>query len=239
MSGIHQARSHFRFLANVCVFLETACSLCREGKKKCSGTVPCTQCIRRKRPQECQVTYLSRGSRPKVQQKNSGAGRQNLSSSILQVPATDSEDTISLALPSPSNMGQSGSDSGVVGAAGPVGPLSPSASQDSYMTMNRTVASGTNGDNEVHDSSLITPGSRMLLSSHGERGTRDLFHADKSSQLTFQFTLVLRRQSHSCKLSERSLLDKSDHQASLTALTVRRCWKLKLHNPQRILELLR
>jgi hypothetical protein len=43
-----------------------ACNLCRETKKRCSGSAPCTQCVRRGLDQQCFITYAPRGSRTRA-----------------------------------------------------------------------------------------------------------------------------------------------------------------------------
>lgn len=43
-----------------------ACSFCRETKKKCSGTAPCSYCLRRGIGSQCIITPRPRGSRSKT-----------------------------------------------------------------------------------------------------------------------------------------------------------------------------
>jgi hypothetical protein len=43
-----------------------ACPYCRATKKKCSGSSPCTQCQQRGMPEQCLITNLPRGFRPRV-----------------------------------------------------------------------------------------------------------------------------------------------------------------------------
>lgn len=43
-----------------------ACNLCRETKKRCSGSAPCTQCVRRGLESQCFITYAPRGSRTRA-----------------------------------------------------------------------------------------------------------------------------------------------------------------------------
>lgn len=42
-----------------------ACDYCREAKKRCSGSAPCTQCVQRGLSETCFITYLPRGTRTK------------------------------------------------------------------------------------------------------------------------------------------------------------------------------
>ncbi|KAF4974589.1 hypothetical protein FZEAL_8516 [Fusarium zealandicum] len=43
-----------------------ACNLCRETKKRCSGSAPCPQCVRRGLEHQCIITYAPRGSRTRA-----------------------------------------------------------------------------------------------------------------------------------------------------------------------------
>ncbi|KXH52876.1 hypothetical protein CSAL01_09801 [Colletotrichum salicis] len=57
-----------------------ACRFCREAKKKCSGTAPCNQCVRRGLEPDCRMTYLPRGSRtkkPSATRASNAGGRKS------------------------------------------------------------------------------------------------------------------------------------------------------------------
>ncbi|SCB65517.1 unnamed protein product [Fusarium graminearum] len=50
-----------------------ACNLCRETKKRCSGSAPCTQCVRRGLESQCFITYAPRGSRTRARAERAAA----------------------------------------------------------------------------------------------------------------------------------------------------------------------
>lgn len=152
-----------------------ACSFCRDTKKKCSGTAPCTQCQRRGLHDECFITYLPRGSRLRTQRAAASAGRQSWNS-VSQASVSSAQDATSAALLSPTQTrptlshGQSGN------AADSFRPLSPSESREENDDSIGNAAQGSAqtprpSDKSLgQDSSFAAPGPRMLLSSHGERG---------------------------------------------------------------------
>ena len=156
-------------------FFRTACSFCRESKKKCSGTAPCTQCLRRGLPHECLITYLPRGFRSRNKHASTGGSRQTVYP-VSQASATSAQDALVATLPSPSNVMGSLPGHNTTAAAGPIGPLSPSESRDdnednrSYRAAGSIATAALGGYTAAEDTSLTAPGPRMLLSSHGERG---------------------------------------------------------------------
>lgn len=160
-------------LIYVCVSI--ACSFCRESKKKCSGTAPCTQCLRRGMPQECHITYLPRGFRSRNKHNSITAGRQSWNRAS-QAPVNSSQDAMAATLPSPSNPAGTGLSNQVVGTSGHNGPLSPSESRDdnddtrSYQTTGPAGSSRVDDTSMAENTSLTKLGPRMLLSNHGERG---------------------------------------------------------------------
>lgn len=143
-----------------------ACSTCRESKKKCSGTAPCTQCQRRGLSQQCFITYLPRGFRS----TKSHAGRplRNPPPQAFAAPASARSAT-TVGLSSSMNMIGPQSEQDAAARKEPSGPLSPSESREGNEESIATTRMTTRGSaaKEVH---LETPGPRMLLSSHGERG---------------------------------------------------------------------
>jgi hypothetical protein len=161
-------------LTDLRLLLWTACSFCRESKKKCSGTAPCTQCLRRGLPHECLITYLPRGFRSRNKHGSTGASRQPWSS-VSRLPTTSARDATTATLRSPSNAMDSLPDKNTMGTSGLIGPLSPSESRDddddtrNYQAVGLT-ATMRSGNTVAEDTSLTAPGPRMLLSSHGERG---------------------------------------------------------------------
>lgn len=153
----------------------TACSFCRDSKKKCSGTAPCTQCVRRGLPHECLITYLPRGFRSRNKRTPVGVGGQSWNSAS-RAPNTSAQDALAATLPSPSNVTGTLPDSDSMGTTGHIGPLSPSESRDGnddariYQAMVPTALMGSDGNAVAEGTSLTTPGPRMLLSCRGERG---------------------------------------------------------------------
>lgn len=154
-----------------------ACSFCRESKKKCSGKAPCTQCQRRGLEQECTITYLPRGYRSRHDHGAARAGRQSWGS-IPQVANDTTNDNFLAGLQSPSNaMGSQTNDNAVEpGQNEPFRPLSPCESREENDD-NRYGGPGSaatvrgNGNSAAKDSSQAELAPRMLLSSHGERGS--------------------------------------------------------------------
>ncbi|KAF4986736.1 hypothetical protein FGRMN_10701 [Fusarium graminum] len=103
-----------------------ACNLCRETKKRCSGSAPCTQCVRRGLDQQCFITYAPRGSRTRARAAASlqAAARSN----------TTARTSISSQQSVPSNLD---TDEGYR-------PLSPSHSQQDDEKESQTDGSSTN-----------------------------------------------------------------------------------------------
>ncbi|KAJ4015469.1 hypothetical protein NW752_006931 [Fusarium irregulare] len=66
-----------------------ACNLCRETKKRCSGTAPCTQCVRRGLQTQCFITYVPRGSRTRARAERAAAERMSISSSQSVQPVEE------------------------------------------------------------------------------------------------------------------------------------------------------
>ncbi|KAJ6441094.1 Fungal specific transcription factor [Purpureocillium lavendulum] len=67
-----------------------ACNVCRETKKKCSGSVPCTHCLRRGIAAQCAISFRpSRGSRPSASSHPGpgAASRPRIASSAAPAPA--------------------------------------------------------------------------------------------------------------------------------------------------------
>ncbi|KAK1515585.1 uncharacterized protein CCOS01_12783 [Colletotrichum costaricense] len=133
-----------------------ACKFCREAKKKCSGTAPCTQCVRRGLEPDCRMTYLPRGSRtirPSITRASTAGGRRSRASfehgSItVSTAASGSSKTrprrhIEIDKePSPNPF-----------------PMSPSVSQQESEEPEGTQP----------ESSLLANPSRLLRSAHGEQ----------------------------------------------------------------------
>ncbi|KAI9148305.1 Filamentous growth regulator [Paramyrothecium foliicola] len=105
-----------------------------------------------------------------------GAGRQSWSS-VSQASANSAQDTITAALPSPSNVMAMGTlpDEDMGGTADLFRPLSPSESREeneetgSYRAPGSATSAKVSRKAAPKDSALVANGPRMLLSSHGER----------------------------------------------------------------------
>ncbi|KAI6767700.1 hypothetical protein HG530_005709 [Fusarium avenaceum] len=76
-----------------------ACNLCRETKKRCSGSAPCTQCVRRGLDQQCFITYAPRGSRTRARAEaasraaaSSTTDRMSISSNQSSQPNLDTNE---------------------------------------------------------------------------------------------------------------------------------------------------
>lgn len=152
-----------------------ACSFCRDTKKKCSGAAPCTQCQRRGLHDECFITYLPRGSRSRNQRAAAEASRQHRTS-VSQGSVSSAQNTASMALPSPTDTRPGVRDPQEAARSEAFRPLSPSESREEnddgsvHRGQRSASARSTSNRSAGHEHSLATPGPRMLLSSHGERG---------------------------------------------------------------------
>ncbi|KAF5501750.1 Filamentous growth regulator 27 [Colletotrichum siamense] len=145
-----------------------ACSFCREAKKRCSGTAPCTQCVRRGLERDCCMTELPRGSRTRKISKSSAGGGTRRSRAT---PALDNESiTVSVSSPvSPRDR----SRRSVNGAGQRQLRLSPPASQqedeETSMNVDPQPLTPPRETQVATDPSLLANPSRMLRSLHGEQ----------------------------------------------------------------------
>lgn len=131
-----------------------ACNLCREAKKRCSGSAPCTQCLRRGLEHQCFITYAPRGSRARARAEASIRASDTTS-------WTRDEPTSPRRRASNHAVQQSDADTVEV-----FQPLSPSDSRQE---------DGEGSQSEQTDASSTNP-PRMLLNSRGERGTTACSH---------------------------------------------------------------
>lgn len=151
-----------------------ACAYCRESKKRCTGTAPCSQCQRRGRSDECFITYLPRGFRSKEKHKVIEAGRQR-NNSTSQISTSSVQDAVNAGPPAHLNAADLSRDSATT-AMNAFRPLSPTESREDNddnaicpdMGPNATEPA-TEGTGQK-DSSLAALGPRMLLNCHGEKG---------------------------------------------------------------------
>ncbi|KAF4470452.1 nitrate assimilation regulatory nirA [Fusarium albosuccineum] len=129
-----------------------ACNLCRETKKRCSGSTPCTQCLRRGLEHQCFITYAPRGSRTRA--------RAEASARAAASDMTWTQDAPALTSPTRAASNQTGQRA-QPDVANDFQPLSPSDSRqedDEGASMS-----------ERTDASSATNPPRMLLNSRGER----------------------------------------------------------------------
>ncbi|KAK1624124.1 hypothetical protein BDP81DRAFT_330602 [Colletotrichum phormii] len=133
-----------------------ACRFCREAKKKCSGTAPCNQCVRRGLEPDCRMTYLPRGSRTKKPSttRASNAGGRRSRASLEHGSITVSTNPLGLS----KTRSRRHDDIEIEQSPNPF-PMSPSLSQQE---------SEETKDSRAESSLLANP-SRLLRSVHGEQ----------------------------------------------------------------------
>lgn len=155
-----------------------ACNLCREAKRRCSGTTPCTHCLRRGMASSCTMTCRPRGSRGAATTASGGgegsdsgsvsgqAGRSTQGamsgSSFME---TDNRRQSSASMPAGGAMDTSGDS----GSRELFRPISPSESRAEHGS---TPTDTSQNPNALSNSDLATmsPHPRMLLNRRGERG---------------------------------------------------------------------
>ncbi|VUC35839.1 unnamed protein product [Clonostachys rosea] len=132
-----------------------ACNHCRETKRRCTGSPPCTQCLRRGLAQQCYVTYAPRGSRARARRQLDA-----VVDSSSQVPQRMSVSAPSAGVVASSEGDETDSPNqasqrrlSLVGSSN-FQPLSPSDSRP---------------DSDAGASPSIVHTSRMLLNLRGER----------------------------------------------------------------------
>lgn len=149
-----------------------ACSLCRETKKRCSGTAPCSQCQRRGLERQCFMTYAPRGSRARAKTQTSNRSASNAGSTTESWP----QDLPGLLSPEREPPTES-CPSSIIAEDNQFQPVSPSES-------NRGEYNDSSKSNPCTDNCSATNPSRMLRNLRGERG--------KTLQLDITlFTLLL------------------------------------------------
>lgn len=170
-----------------------ACNSCREAKKRCSGTAPCTHCLRRGIGGTCVISHRPRGSRNSqssiavsgdtavpmdMTNSRNHADTESSSRSMRRPPRTphDTRQATTARVISQTSPNQvMNGDSAVQETM--FRPMSPS---ESRTTAEIEASTTQSADEQIRDdlqpgyanSSLLTgkPSSRMLLNLRGERG---------------------------------------------------------------------
>lgn len=144
-----------------------ACSFCREAKKRCSGTAPCTQCVRRGLERDCCMTELPRGSRTrKISKSSAGRGARR----SRATPALDNESiTVSVSSPvSPRDRSRRNANGQRQLRLSP--PASQQEDEETSMNVDPRPLTPPRETQVATDPSLLANPSRMLRSLHGEQG---------------------------------------------------------------------
>ncbi|CAG9942301.1 unnamed protein product [Clonostachys rosea f. rosea IK726] len=161
-----------------------ACNACREAKKRCSGTAPCTHCLRRGLGSSCFISHRPRGNRHSVgigtglsNSKPTNGGQQPLATSPPSTRhstgATVSDLTTFSAFEDTSML--SHSTAPVV--PGGIASISPSEARTIEVDNSSTIVNvepPVQVMSDVDDSSALSllsmkPSPRMLLNLRGER----------------------------------------------------------------------
>ncbi|KAF4922378.1 putative transcriptional regulatory protein [Colletotrichum viniferum] len=143
-----------------------ACSFCREAKKRCSGTAPCTQCVRRGLERDCCMTELPRGSRTrKISKSSAGRGARR----SRATPALDNESiTVSVSSPvSPRDRSRRNANGQRQLRLSP--PASQQEDEETSMNVDPRPLTPPRETQVATDPSLLANPSRMLRSLHGEQ----------------------------------------------------------------------
>lgn len=156
-----------------------ACNLCREAKRRCSGTTPCAHCLRRGMASSCTMTCRPRGSRGAAAAAAAAARSEGSDSGAASGSARRNTES---AMSDPVfmlNDGQRHSSSAVsAGAMDTSGdpttremfrPISPSESRPEHEST-PTDTSQTQNALSNPDLATMSPHPRMLLNRRGERG---------------------------------------------------------------------
>lgn len=160
-----------------------ACNFCRDAKKKCSGTAPCSHCLRRGIGSQCIITLRPRGPRTKNTtatvaeagidgSMRTGAAQRNGSESDGQNGRFNREIRPSQRTPiSLLNLNGKGTRHETGGSALPPPPPSPSESRPS---LGGPESPEGRRQHRASDASSVSVSgnahSRMLLNLRGERG---------------------------------------------------------------------
>ncbi|KAM5359830.1 hypothetical protein ACJZ2D_014172 [Fusarium nematophilum] len=124
-----------------------ACNLCREAKKRCSGSAPCSQCLRRGLEHQCFITYAPRGSRTRARAEAPARAASDANSWTQDAPTV-----------SPTKPSNAQTCPDVVNEFQPLSPSDSRQEEEEGASMS-----------ERTDASSTTNPSRMLLNLRGER----------------------------------------------------------------------
>jgi hypothetical protein len=144
-----------------------ACNFCRDAKKKCSGTAPCSHCLRRGIASQCTITLRPRGSRIGFTSEASIGTQPHATKVGAQPKALDQQTTRPQPAISMVNLNGQGRRNGSDSSA--FRPPSPS---DSRPSISASKSPEGHKQHRTSDASSATenPHSRMLLNLRGERG---------------------------------------------------------------------
>jgi hypothetical protein len=144
-----------------------ACNFCRESKKKCSGTAPCSHCLRRGISSQCVITLQPRGGTNKHATQLRGTGIGGQGESLNQGTGSNRPAPMSLTRVNGNGRIQEQGESSFR-------PISPSESRPSFAT---SESPERQRQHHASDSSSVSgnPHSRMLLNLRGERGMLSCF----------------------------------------------------------------
>ena len=152
-----------------------ACSFCREAKKKCSGTAPCTHCLRRGIAGQCSISLRPRGLRhggldsgpslgPATPTPGATPGR--LAPSRHERP--NQQSTVSPLTT------RSGDRAASHDEPDDFSPLTPSDSRQSVTIPTGASSRRAHRHSDASSISAANPHARMLLNLRGERGEHAL-----------------------------------------------------------------
>ncbi|KAF4121919.1 GAL4 [Geosmithia morbida] len=177
-----------------------ACKVCREAKKRCSGTTPCTHCLRRGLGNSCFISHLPRAHRRSV--------------ALAQEQASQSATPAAIARRVPQSSSSMGDISPVAdttwasGGATGFRPVSPSESRNRESTASDSdVAPPDEGSGGEYPSAK--PPSRMLLNLRGERGSSASHSAQGAKLMSREAVYIGRGSSLSFLQLVRTIV--SDH----------------------------
>ncbi|KAH6672650.1 putative fungal-specific transcription factor [Plectosphaerella plurivora] len=135
-----------------------ACNLCREAKRRCSGTTPCAHCVRRGTASSCTMTFRPRGSR------STGAGSDGGSTGTRRIDASRTDDPARAAARPPGPRRREDGNDATPEMFRPISPSESRPEQDTTPTDSQQTSSLPN-----QNLASMSPHPRMLLNRRGER----------------------------------------------------------------------